>query len=154
MPPRQWHTTYSDPKAVISIVCFVHQFSIQNCMPILNCCFASVLNSAQQTIPRSPQPRHTTTKNPHNNPRLHFPSYHKRDHNSQSHYKELPPLHHNTTMYCYFTTNAITCSCYSTTASTATYSSNTYHSLEGHGGDVGRVVSGHNSKHERALEHI
>ena len=46
---------------------------IQNWPQILNFHFTSDLHSAHQTIPRSPQPLYMTTKNPRNNPCLHFP---------------------------------------------------------------------------------
>ena len=78
-------------------------------------------------------------------------SHCKHDLYSQFHYNELQPLHHNATLQSSLTANA-TCSHYSTTAATATWSSNSYHGLKGPGGEVGLVISGHNSKPKRALE--
>ena len=116
-----------------------------NCASILNRHFPSDLHSAHQTIPRSPQPLHVTDGNPRNDPRLHFPLQTRPLFTISLQGTSTSSPQRNVTILLHVSHNSIT-------ATTATWSSNSHHSLEIHGGDVGQVISGNNLGHECALE--
>ena len=99
------------------------------------------LHSTHQTIPRSPQPLHTTDKTipvtTHAYMRPLFIS--------------LTP---DATWQSPLTTNVTTRAPCSTTATTAPWSSNPHRSLKGRGGDVGQDISRYNTRRECALRHL